>query len=223
MFKYKTMKTSPIALIGILTFLPTIAFAQPQPKESANEWAQAEAKIEAHLKGIDPKMRYAEFKSERLSKHLPEFRVFVGFERNKVGESELFLVNQEAEITDMDDDDREGISKFLRARKIQVKTPEDAIEFAKFFEELQEAKNYVAGLYINTKGFTVFDKRYIEHYYGKTENWEFASEKRERGWKVSVNWVGDLEASIRIPPTYEIDIDEQGNFRDLKGKRSLIK
>lgn len=215
-----------VALItGFTEFLVPVAYAQPQPKESNKAWSKAEAKIEAHLKGIDPKMRYAEFKSERLSKHLPEFRVFVGFERNKIGESALFLVNQDGEITDLDDDDLAGISKFLRARKIQVKTPEDAIEFAKFFKELQGAQNYVAGLYINTKDFTVFDKRFLEYNYGKRAetDWKHTGEKREGGWKVTIAWVGDLATSIVTPPSYEIDIDDNGRFRELKEVRSLIK
>ena len=68
-------------LAGFVALVAPFALAQSQEKENANLWAKAEAKIEAHLKGIDPKMRYAEFKSERLSKYLPEYRVFVGFER----------------------------------------------------------------------------------------------------------------------------------------------
>lgn len=181
-------------------------------------WAKAEAKMEAHLKGIDPKMRYAEFKSERLSKYLPEFRVFVGFERNTIGQSSLFIVNKDGEITDLDDNDWGGIAEFLRARKIQVTTQEDASEFARFFAELQKAKSYVALLHINTKNFTVFDKRFIEYYYGPRadSDWKYTSEKREGGWKVKVEWVGDLATSIILPPTYEMDIDEQGNFRDLR-------
>jgi hypothetical protein len=211
-------------LVGFVALAP-FAFAQSQEKENANVWAKAEAKIEAHLKGIDPKMRYAEFKSERLSKYLPEYRVFVGFERNTIGETALFLVNQDAETTDLDDDDRAGISKFLRARMIQVKTPEDAVEFAKFFKELKGAQSYVASLYINTKGFTVFDKRYIEYYYGERADtdWKYTSEKREGGWKVSVTYVGNPDASIIVPPRYEIEVDEKGNFREMSEVRSSVR
>jgi hypothetical protein len=180
---------------------------------------------EAHLKGIDPKMRHAEFQSERLSKYLPEFRVFVGFERNTIGQSSLFIVNQAAEITDLDDDDWRGIAEFLRARKIQVKRQEEASEFVRLFVELQKAQNYVALLHINTKNFTVFDKRFIEFYYGPRadSDWKYSSEKREGGWKVTVTYVGDPSASIIMPPNYEIDIDEDGNFRDLRRRDSMTK
>lgn len=223
MSRYKIMKVSPIALIGILAILPPFAFAQSQEKEVANVRAQAEAKMEAHLNGTDPKVRYAEFRSKRLTKYLPEFRVFVRFDQFRIGESSLFLVNQNAEITDLNNNDQVGISTFLRARKIQVKTPEDVSEFARFFVELKLAPYYVWYLYDNTNDFTVFDKQYIESYSGGKQHsgdadWNYTSEKSEGGWKVTVTYIGDLKNSIMRPPHYEIDIDAQGNFRDLREK-----
>jgi hypothetical protein len=190
------MKVCPIALIGILAILPSFALAQPQQKEVANVWAKAEAKMEAHLKGIDPKMRYAEFKSERLSKYLPEFRVFRGLERNTIGQLSLFIVNKDGDIADFDDDDGGAIADFLRARKIKLNSENDATEFVKFFKELQGR----------------------DEYHNDNENWNYTTEKREGGWKVKINYIGDLSLSIMVPPTYEIDIDAQGNFRDLKEK-----
>lgn len=166
-----------------------------QQKENTNVWAQAEAKIEAHLRGIDPKMRYEEVKSERLSKYLPEFRVFRGLERNTIGQSSLFVVNKNGEIKDFDNDDRQAIAGFMRARKIQVKNQEDAIALVQFFEELQGDTGY------------------------HNTSWKFTGEKKEGGWKVKITYVGDLDASIIMPPNYEMDIDEQGNFLDLRAIR----
>lgn len=200
-------------LAGFVASAAPLAIAQSPKQEIADSWskaqAEAEAKIEAHLKAIDPKMRYAEFKSERLRRHLPDYRLFVGLERNTFGEPSLFLVNvnQGAEITDLDDDDLAGISTFLRARKIQVKTPEAAIEFVKLVEELNFAQGYIADFYRNTKAFAVFDTCC-----GRSEDWKYGSEKREGGWKVTIRWGGDLATSIVIPPLYEIDVDDEGIF-----------
>lgn len=233
MSKYNTMKVSPIALVGILASLPPFAFSQSQQKESANVGAQAEAKIEAHLKGKDLKMRSVEVKSERLKMYLPEFRVFVRFERDRVGKSGLVLVNQDAEVTDLGDESWHGdattqylrvplLTEFVRARKIHVKTQEDAIEFTKFFEGLQGASTYVASLRVNTKDLAAFDKRFLEMEH-PSKDWKYTSVKREGGWKVMVQYVGDPAVSIMTPPTYEVDVDEQDNFRDLRRYDSLTK
>lgn len=217
MSKHKTtMKFSSTTLIAVLAILPSIAFAQPDGNEGAKVWAKAEAKIEEHLKGIDPKMRYAEFKSERLSKYLPEFRVFVAFELNTIGDKELFLVNQNAEITNLDASGSSDISQFLRTRKIKVETREDAIEFVKFFNELGSADWDISSLYNNTKGLTVFDKKFIQNFYGPESDWKHTSEKRQGGWKVKVTYAGDTLASIITPPIFEVDIDEDGKFRELR-------
>ncbi len=171
---------------------------QDEPAPQAGVWAQAEAKIEAHLRGIDPKMRYEEVKSERLSKYLPEFRVFRGLERNTIGQSSLFVVNKNGEIKDFDNDDRQAIAGFMRARKIQVKNQEDAIALVQFFEEMQGDTGY------------------------HNKAWKFSGEKKEGGWKVKITYVGDPEASIIMPPEYEMDIEEQGNFLDLRAIRGSV-
>ena len=223
---YKTMKASPTAHVGILAFLPTFAFAQPHKKESGNVWAQAEAKIEAHLKSIDPKMRSVEIKSERLKKYLPESRVFVRYDRGSPGRTRLVLVNQDAEIADLGDESWHGdvgtpyfqvsrLTEFVRARKIQVKTREDAVEFTRFFEDLQEASGNIASLLINTKDFAGVDKRIMETAHPSAD-WKYASARRQGGWKVMVKYVGGPSVSIMMPPTYEVDIDELGHFRDLR-------
>jgi hypothetical protein len=196
----KRFRESGIALLPV-------AFAESQ-QEKDSKWAKAEAKIEEHLKGIDPKMHYAEIKSERLSKYLPELRVFRAFER-RWEESVLFLVNQDGEITGLTDDpEKRDISSFLRARKkIQIKTPEDACEFAKFFAEL--------------KGEVPSDA-----------DFKYTGEKHEGGWEVVISTIPTEPGQSTIdPPSCRIDIDEQHLFRDmndnvrpqLKRLRDLIK
>lgn len=221
------MKISTIIHIGILAFLQSFAFAQPQEKESPNVWAQAEAKMEDHLKSLGPKMLSVELKSERLKKYLPEFRVFVRFDRDKIEQSSLFLVNQAAEIADFGDDDWDHeasakygrfprLTDFLRAREIPVKTLEDAIGFTRFFEELQAAPDHVRTLRMDMKNFAAFDKQTMEMVHPRDADWEYTSVKREGGWKVMIRFVGDSSVSIIMPPSYELDADEKGGFRDLR-------
>ena len=232
MSNFQNMKVSAVALAGILAFLSPFSFAQPQQKESANTWEQAEAKIEAYLKK-NPKMHSVELKSERLKKHLPEFRVFVRFDWDKVERSELVLVNQAAEITDLGDATWQGedgakyfrapqLTKFLSERGVQVKSQEDAVDFIKLFDGLQGAPSNVASMRINAKDLAAFDKKAveIEHPNG---HWKYTSVKREGGWKVMVQYVGDPSVSIMMPPTYEVDCDEKGNFRDLRRYDALAR
>lgn len=220
------MKVSSIALVGILALLPAFAFAQPHQKEGSNVWARAEAKIEAHLKSMDPRMQSVEIKSERLKKYLPEFRVFVRFDRDRVDRSGLVLVNQDAEITDLGNENWHGdagtqylrvprLTVFVRDRKIQARTQEDAIEFTRFFEGLQGAPDHVASLRVNTKDRAAFGKRIVEME-DPGADWKYTSVARDGGWKVMVQYVGDPSVSIMKPPTYELDVDEQGNFRDMR-------
>ena len=161
-----------------------------------------------------------------MRKYLPDFHVFVRFDRHLVGESRLFLVNREAQITDLGEADWQGnpdtkcwrvarVAEFLRARKIKVQSGDDAIEVAKLFEELQGAPNYVAFLKVNTKDFTLFDKHFMERFYGPNVDFKYTSAERAGGWTIKVEYVGP-PAMVREPPTYEIDLDEQHNFQDLR-------
>jgi hypothetical protein len=90
-----------------------------------------------------------------------------------------------------------------------------AVEVAKLFEEVQSAAFYVAFLNINTKDFKVFDKALIESQFGPNTNWKYSGEKTKEGWSVKVEYVGP-PASIMKPPVYEIDLDEQQMFHDLR-------
>jgi hypothetical protein len=204
----------------------TPAKGQAAPKEETNDWARAESAIADHLKRIDPNMRSAEFRSNLLRKHLPDLRLFVRFDRHMSGETRLFFVNRSGEITALPEEEWRGnpaegcfrvarIAEFLKQRQIPVRSSEAALEFAKLFEEIQGAANYVAFLKVNTKDFTVFDKAFMEGQYGPRTYWQYSAVKSTNGWTVKVEYVGP-PASILNPPTYEIDLDEVQMFRDLR-------
>lgn len=182
--------------------------------------------MSAHLKQIDPNMRSAIFASALLRKYLPDFRIYVRFDRHMQGETRIFLVNRRGEITPLPNEEWRGkdtekfyrsvqVAEFVRKQKIKVQGAGEAVEVAKLFEEVQGAANYVAFLNINTKDFKVFDKAFIESQYGPMTNWKYSAEKRKEGWSVKVEYVGP-PTSIRQPPVYEIDLDEQQMFHDLR-------
>ena len=202
------------------------AKGQSASKEGTNDWARAEAAIAEHLKRIDPNMHSGEFKSHLLRKHLPDVRLFVRFDRHMSGETRLFFVNKSGKVTPLPEEEWRGnvdeqcfrvarVVEFLKQRKMPVQSADEALEFAKLFEEIQGAANYVAFLKINTKDFTVFDKAFIEGQFGPRTHWKYSSSARTNGWTVKVEYVGP-PASIMQPPTYEIDVDEQKLFRDLR-------
>jgi hypothetical protein len=103
-----------------------------------------------------------------------------------------------------------------QARQIKVRNAEEAVEVVKLFEELQGAANYVAFFKINTKDFTVFDKQFIEDQFGSRIHWRYTPEARAAaGWTVKVDYTGP-PAAVRQAPTYEVDVDDQQTFRELR-------
>ena len=180
-----------------------------------------------HLKLIDPNMRSAIFASALLRKYLPDFRVYVRFDRHMGGETRIFLVNRRGEITPLPNEEwrrKDGekywrspqVAEFIGRQKIKVQSAEEAVEVAKLFEEVQGAANYVAFLNINTKDFKVFDKAFIEEQFGPRTHWKYSGEKRNEGWSVKVEYVGPQPVQIEKPPVYEIDLDAQQIFHDLR-------
>jgi hypothetical protein len=180
----------------------------------------------AHLKQIDPNMRSAIFASALLRRYLPDFRVYVRFDRHMSGETRIFLVNRSGEITPLPNEEwarKDGekfsrspqVAEFIQQRKIKVQSAEQAVEVAKLFEEVQGAANYVAFLNINTKDFKVFDKAFLESQFGPRTDWRYSGKTRNEGWSVKVEYIGP-PAGIMQPPVYEIDLDGQQTFRDLR-------
>ena len=223
--------TAPSAnfIAGILILSVLAAFSaagQTAAKEIPNPWARAESVMKEHLKAIDANMRSAEVKSARLSKYFPDLRLFVRFDRHMHGETRIFFINQLAEITPIKGEEWRGdieaqcfrvrsVANFLRARKIKVASADDALEAAKLFEEIQDAANYVAFLKINTNDFTAFDKRFMEMACGANTNWKYTAAERPGGWTVKREYVGP-PAGVPQPPTYEIDLNAEQEFLDLR-------
>jgi hypothetical protein len=215
------------AMASLLSVMsPPQATGQSTGSEATNEWTNADAAMAAHFKQIDPNMRSAIFASDLFRRYLPDFRVYVRFDRHLSGETRIFLVNRRGEITPLPNEEwrkndaekfsrSQQVAKFLRRQKIKVSSAEDAVEVAKLFEEVQGAANYVEFLNINTKDFKVFDKAFIESQFGPRTDWKYSGKKRNEGWSVKVEYVGP-PASIMQPPVYEIDLDGQQIFRDLR-------
>jgi hypothetical protein len=213
---------------ALLCFLATPPRTSGQPKSSdaSKPWAKAESAIADHLKRVDPGMRSGEFASHLLRKYLPEFRLFVRFDRHYSNETRLFFVNKNGDVAELPEESWSGnpaeecfrvqsVVNFLKQRSLKVKSAEEAVEFSKLFEEIQGAANYASFLRINTKDFTVFDKAFIESQFGPRIHWKYTGTSRPGGWKVKVEYVGP-PASIQQPPTYEMDVNEQGEFQDLR-------
>src|SRR3954467_652994 len=196
----------------LCTMAPPRAAGQSTPKEATNEWAKADAAMGVHLKQIDPNMRSAIFASALLRKYLPDFRVYVRFDRHMSGETRIFVVNRRGEITPLPNEDWTGkdgekffrsaqVAEFIRKRKIKVESAEEAVEVTKLFEEVQGAAHYVAFLNFNTKDFKVFDKAFIESQFGPRRDWKYSAGKSKEGWTVKVEYTGP-PASIMEPPVY---------------------
>ena len=210
----------------LFTISPPQAAGQSTAKQETNEWTKADTVMAGHLKQIDPNMRSAIFASALLRKYLPDFRVYVRFDRHLSGETRIFLVNRRGEITPLPNEEwrkndaekfarSSQVAEFLKRQKIKVESAEDAVEAARLFEEVQGAADYVAFLNINTKDFKVFDKAFIETQFGPRTDWKYSAGKSKEGWTVTVEYIGP-PASIMRPPVYEISLDEKQMFHDLR-------
>ncbi len=217
-----------VALLVMARVAAALAAEKPHTEPGGrDEWAKADAAVAAVMKEADPAARSAVFASALLRKYLPGYRVYVRMADSFGNETRIFLAMKDGAVTPLPDahwrkrDDEPFwrspvISEFLRKRQIKVRNEEEAVEVAKLFEELEGAANYVAFFKINTRNFTVFDSQFIEQQFGPKIHWQYTPERRgETGWTVTVKYVGP-PASIRQPPIYEIDLDEQQTLQDLR-------
>jgi hypothetical protein len=205
---------------------PPPADTQDKPeKEAKDEWAKADKAIAEHFKKMNPASRSAVFASALLRKYLPDFKVHVLYDLPCGPATRIFMVHRSGEITPLRDENWSGragdkfmrcadIAAFLARQNIQVKNAADAVAVAKLFEEVEDAATYVTSLKINTKDFKLFDKAFIEGCYGPSD-WKYSAQKSKDGWTVKAKYIGP-PASIMMPPTYEMDLDEQQMFQDLR-------
>lgn len=205
--------------------------------DKADPWVQAERSFKEYLAPIleaarnrhgDPTIQDAEYRSELLRKHLPEYRIRVKTGPYD-GTSKLFLLTREGKILDLGETlwrgDASGlrvreISDFLKTRKLPVRSAAEAIEAARLTEELQGAPGYVGFLQLNTNGFRVFDSHFISRFYGPPTDWKYTAEPHAKGWTVKREYVGP-PAMVPLPPVYEISVDDEKHFADLRNVASI--
>jgi hypothetical protein len=214
---------------ALCLLLARTARPEPTDEEIARIWAAVEQKFVDYFKKLDPGLHYAEVRSARLRKFLPDWRVMVRTDGHLVGRSNLFLLNRNGEVSDLGEavwtGDPDGkvfqvkrVNEFVKQRAIRVKSADDAVEIAKLIEEIAEAPDYVGFLKINSKDFTLFDKQFIALHGGASPdnaNYKYTAVPVEGGWGVIVDYIGP-PASIPAPPLYEIDLNKDKEFMDLR-------
>src|SRR6185369_10971932 len=80
------------------------------------------------------------------------------------------------------------------------------------------AADYVGFLKINSKDFTRFDKQFLAHHADSSSDspdYKYTAVPVGTGWSVIVDYVGP-PASIPAPPLYEIELNKNKEFVDLK-------
>jgi hypothetical protein len=221
-----------LTALALLAGAPSAARSEPA---APDPWGPAERAFKEYITPIlqaararheDPEIQAAEYRSGLLQKHLPEFRVHVRTGPYD-GASKLFLLNKEGKILDLGDGSWSGdetglrvepVARFLRGRKLPLRSAEEAIEAARLMEEIRGAPNYVGFLQINTAGFKVFDQRFISRHYGDAKDWKYTAEARGKHWIVRREYIGP-PAMVQQPPVYEISVDDQRLFVDLRDVR----
>ena len=236
------MKTRPHwLLVLILCASPSTAGAQPgapvDPDEK--EWAAAHAKFvefvtpiltEARARLNDPKIQWALVRNNLLRKHLPDVRLYIR-DGAYSGETKIWIVTRDAQIHDLGDGTWTGVggnqwhavekvSTYVRGRKIKVQTPEQAVEITKLVESIAQSPSFVGMLRLNTRNYTVFDESFLRWMYGSNkDHWKYTATPKEAGsFQVKVEYVGP-PTSIQQPPTYDLLLDDQNHFTDLRRVR----
>lgn len=193
---------------------------------SKDAWSDADEAMTNHLKEKDIKNRPVVLASALLRKYLPDFRVYVRYDESLSTGTRIFMVNRLGEITPLPEESwtgKEGqkflrspsVAEFFKQQKIKVQSADEAVEVARLFEEVQGASSIVwyqkDDLNKMKKSDTSFPM--LEHV--PDGHWKHSAEKRDDGWTVKVRFEGPL-VSIMEPPVYELDLDRQQIFRDLR-------
>jgi hypothetical protein len=216
----------------ILTFTVVLFFAQARAAElsTSNEWTQAFLSLSNRLAKANPQMHYAEYRSPLLTRYLPHLRLYASYDGHRSDVDRIYFVNQKGMITNLPEDwrgnEQEGcwrireITDFVQQQNIRVTNAQAAVEFAQLMEEIQSSPGKLWMLWYNTKSFTVFDRALLEHLYGPKTDLTYTPSPRTNGWSVKVAYVGP-PAHVSAPPTYEIDLDDEQRFQDLRRHTDL--
>ncbi|MGA2854754.1 MAG: hypothetical protein ABSE90_11580 [Verrucomicrobiota bacterium] len=210
----------------LIALAAMLSLCTAHAQNETNVQTKAEASFREYFKAIDPGLHYAEVKGGLFQKHLPGLRLFVRTDSHIMGQSRIFVVNPAGMVTDLGEDVWVGdndaqcfrvrrITEFVKSRKIKLQNADGAIETAKLVEEIQGAPGYIEFLRTNTKNYTSFDRGFMEEFYGASTNWNYTATPNGPGWIVKVKYVGP-PASVQAPPIYEIDVDDQNHFSDLR-------
>ena len=205
------------------------ALSELPADEDEKAWADAEQQFIEYFKQLDPGLHYAEVRSNRLRNFLTDWRVMVRTDGHVVGRSNLFMLRRNGDVVDLGEavwtGDADGkvfqvkrVNEFVKQRAIRVKTGDEAVEIAKLIEEIAGAADYVGFLKINSKDFTRFDKQFLAHHADSSSDspdYKYTAVPVDTGWSVIVDYVGP-PASIPAPPLYEIELNKNKEFVDLR-------
>jgi hypothetical protein len=205
------------AIKAIIINLPQL-YAQSIQRADLISRLKAEQALSDSIAAMDSTSQCVEFRSELLKALLPDIRVFVC--------NNLLILNREGIRANLGEPEWSGngkgkyyrspkVAEFLKSRNIELKTPEDAIQITKLTEALIDARHYIWMLCTNTKGFTVFDDKFLKWFFSGTDNWKYDAQLYGTGWTVTKTYVGP-PAQIMMPPTYYIEIDANHKFLDIK-------
>jgi 3-oxoacyl-ACP reductase-like protein len=232
------MKTvTPWVLSLAVSTCAAAARGAPNDDANAKEWADAERKFvefitpvlkEARARLNDAHIQWAQVKNDLLRKYLPNVRLYIR-DGAYTGETKIWILTRDGQILDLGDGTWTGVggdqwhavekvTAFVKSRKIKVENPEQAVEVTKLVEAIASSPNFVGMLRLNTKDYTVFDERFLRWLYASPDNWKYTAKEKGTGWEVKVEYVGP-PASIMQPPTYDLVLDEQKQFTDLRRVR----
>jgi hypothetical protein len=228
------MKALIFSLVSLGIWIgPARAAENDSPQDK--QWADAHRKFvefvtpiieQARVQLKDPKIAWAEVRMELVKKYLPDVRLYVR-DGAYSGETKIWILTRDGQITDLGDGTWTGVggdqyfavekvSAYVKARKIKVENADQAVEVAKLVEQIAASPTYVGMLRLNTKDYTVFDERFLRWMYApRDKDWKYTATAKDAAWEVKVEYVGP-PASIEQPPTYEMLLDDQKCFVDLR-------
>ncbi len=202
--------------------------------DTARKWAAARHKwlefVGPYLSRIrqeehNPSIQYIEMRSDLVSKYLPRQRIYV-IETTRAGKSSIFALSITGEITDLGIGDwmahkgekyfrNRKLSAFLGTQNIKISDPDTAIGITKLAEQISRAPQDVVILRRSTNNFSIFDKRLYPCRCGET-NWRYKAKKRNKIWRVDEEYVGPPVMMIMEPPQWEIVLDENNRFVEMR-------
>ncbi len=197
-------------------------------------WAKAHEGFVRHVTPIvkdvrtrlgDPKIGWARVTNALMRQYLPDRRLYVR-DGAYNGQNMIWMVSVDGTISELGDGvwtsigdtgvyTVEKVSAYIKGQKIKIENAEQAVEVARLFEFIQAAPSFVGMLRLNTQDYTLFDESFLGWMYGSGGNWKYTPTQAGTGWKVAKEYIGP-PAAVQQPPTYELMLDENKQFVDLR-------